>query len=386
MKKQILKNRMIWLAWILISVVLHLFGNSYAALAVLVSSVFIPPVFAVLVFFSTKKINVDLKIGEGKQFDQTMRGSLTVSKNKSLLPIRTVCFLRCKNLMTGELSEEHVIVLVQKNKTAQFSFSSVHCGSLRITVHEAFACDFFGLIACPVSKSAPCEIVIPPKIFPMDIYISEETAAPYECETYSEEKPGADSSETYAVREYIPGDPMKSIHWKLSKKTDKLMVREYGFPISNQILLVFKTDFPQRLKVTPSQLHAMAEVFVSVSHALISGGSPHTVEWTNTKTKKTIRHKIMSKDDLTAVLPSFLSNPICPFFEPLKDRLDTKSYDFAHIAVISSYMPQEFSVLTNKKQVTLLLSVNGFSQSLPDIRTISFLESGYRSKLASFKI
>lgn len=39
-------------------------------------------------------------------------------------------------------------------------------------------------------------------------------------------KRGAEYNPDYEVREYIPGDELKSIHWKLSAKQDRLMVRE----------------------------------------------------------------------------------------------------------------------------------------------------------------
>lgn len=39
-------------------------------------------------------------------------------------------------------------------------------------------------------------------------------------------KRGAEYNPDYEIREYIPGDELKSIHWKLTAKQDRLMVRE----------------------------------------------------------------------------------------------------------------------------------------------------------------
>ena len=38
-------------------------------------------------------------------------------------------------------------------------------------------------------------------------------------------KKGYDFSEVTGIREYIPGDKLQNIHWKLSAKKDILMVR-----------------------------------------------------------------------------------------------------------------------------------------------------------------
>jgi uncharacterized protein (DUF58 family) len=36
-----------------------------------------------------------------------------------------------------------------------------------------------------------------------------------------------DPTRIYGIREYVPGDPIKSIHWKVSAKTNKLQVKTY---------------------------------------------------------------------------------------------------------------------------------------------------------------
>ena len=43
---------------------------------------------------------------------------------------------------------------------------------------------------------------------------------------------GNDPSEIFDIREYVPGDDIRSIHWKLSSKTDTLILKE----ASNRIL------------------------------------------------------------------------------------------------------------------------------------------------------
>ncbi|MCQ2538114.1 MAG: DUF58 domain-containing protein [Lachnospiraceae bacterium] len=51
-----------------------------------------------------------------------------------------------------------------------------------------------------------------------------------------------DPSEAYGIREYVPGDSIKSIHWKLSEKTGKTMVREYGMPVPQpEVRLIAQT-------------------------------------------------------------------------------------------------------------------------------------------------
>lgn len=53
---------------------------------------------------------------------------------------------------------------------------------------------------------------------------------------------GSDFSDVSQVREYIPGDAMKNIHWKLSAKKDILMVKERLHMSSEKLLLVLALE------------------------------------------------------------------------------------------------------------------------------------------------
>lgn len=54
-------------------------------------------------------------------------------------------------------------------------------------------------------------------------------------------KPGGGFAENHDHRPYRPGDPVKGIHWKLSQKTDELIVREPLEPVERRICLAART-------------------------------------------------------------------------------------------------------------------------------------------------
>ena len=49
---------------------------------------------------------------------------------------------------------------------------------------------------------------------------------------------GNDPSEMFDIREYVPGDDIRSIHWKLSGKTDQLILRESSEPSHYNMVLL----------------------------------------------------------------------------------------------------------------------------------------------------
>lgn len=73
---------------------------------------------------------------------------------------------------------------------------------------------------------------------------------------YYEDEEGNDPSEVLEIREYRAGDRLQKIHWKLSQRTDKLMVKEYSEPIGFAVVFLLDTRrFPE----------AFLETFMSIS-------------------------------------------------------------------------------------------------------------------------
>ena len=66
-------------------------------------------------------------------------------------------------------------------------------------------------------------------------------------------KKGYDATEVFELREYQPGDSIRTIHWKLSEKFDTVLVREPSDTSSYDILVMF--DKPRGgLSVSPQLL------------------------------------------------------------------------------------------------------------------------------------
>ena len=79
--------------------------------------------------------------------------------------------------------------------------------------------------------------VLPPAVAPerpVDLEAALKTV------THLKPKYGGGFSEEHDLRDYRPGDMSNSIHWKLSSKTDKLIVREALEQENKEIFLVLQ--------------------------------------------------------------------------------------------------------------------------------------------------
>lgn len=103
----------------------------------------------------------------------------------------------------------------EKRKT----LSTEHCGGIRFRVTKARVCDYLGLFAFPARVEPPGVLVIRPR--PVNLQMPEWNTAPR-----WHPVPGGGFSEDYELRPYRPGDSFAGIHWKLSAKTEALLLKE----------------------------------------------------------------------------------------------------------------------------------------------------------------
>lgn len=98
-----------------------------------------------------------------------------------------------------------------------------------------------------------------------------------ESEIYDDLRGGTDNSEVFRIREYTPGDRLQNIHWKLSAKSDELMVREHSLPKGCPVVLLLGTKGNGKLK--PAQRDRFLQIASAISFALVDAKCPHIVSW-----------------------------------------------------------------------------------------------------------
>lgn len=117
--------------------------------------------------------------------------------------------------------------------TAQQPLPTDHCGKLVFRTKKGRVYDFLGLFYWPLRKSAAVGVVVMPKpvALPNPPDLQRYMAGAWQV------KPGGGFAENHELRLYRPGDDLRQIHWKLSAKAGKLVVREAMEPRRGRMLL-----------------------------------------------------------------------------------------------------------------------------------------------------
>ena len=62
-------------------------------------------------------------------------------------------------------------------------------------------------------------MIVYPRKVNLQVELSQMTIGAPKSEGMMQNRKGNDLSEIFDIREYVPGDDIRSIHWKLSSKT-----------------------------------------------------------------------------------------------------------------------------------------------------------------------
>ena len=136
------------------------------------------------------------------------------------------------------------------------------CGGGRLTVGAVQLSDYFGMFRFRMQDPKPADLLILPEIPELkantELFRSVATAAAAaDEETETTPSFSASAMPGYEHREYIPGDSLKRINWKLSSKRRHLMVRQ-DEPIALARLAVVM-DFRRSRGAEPTAAHLEAE-------------------------------------------------------------------------------------------------------------------------------
>ena len=224
-------------------------------------------------------------------------------------------------------SQQHIVSFIPVNfsiphreaSLVELEVSSHLCGRFYLETRLAKFYSPFHLVCFPYRKVLQCEALFYPEPFPLDIQVTEATryfAA--ESEEFEDLVPGMALHPINEIREFLPGDRVRQIHWKLSARTDSLLVRDMGKPDGFPVLVFLQLQILHG-QAAASSLSQFWEFAVSLSFALLESKCRHFVIWFDQKEGCLMRYPIRTEEDLTACIYTLLHEE---FYDSSKELYD----------------------------------------------------------------
>lgn len=179
--------------------------------------------------------------------ERTVRGETVTLRlelhNESILPFAhlTVRYSTPQSMYTGKESSLSASLLPKRKEIFEAQIDCDYRGEYPIGFTSIEATDLFGLITISIPFSVfhnkPIDLLIYPRIrqiAPGFLVNREQEGA--------QESPYSRSEELTSIaeiRDYREGDPLKRMHWKLSARHQKYLVKEFeGTLVSDSVVLV----------------------------------------------------------------------------------------------------------------------------------------------------
>lgn len=309
-------------------------------------------------------------------------------RNPDIMPVSGVeARVRCTNLRTGE----NEFIVLNKSVAPRgvsentFTVKPSHAGRYEIAVDSLKILDPLQLWGRKKEINDDIYITVMPDIVDMALTVTSSAASMPESDRYRDGKRGNDPGEVLEIREYTPGDSIKNIHWKLSEKTDKLLVKVLGIPVTDQFMVIL--DNAADVGLNPDALDSIASVYASVLSSLSDSMMPFTAGWTDPATGLPVFRKVMNDHDLAAASDEYLAIPAVTqsAFEKIeREIIDSR---FAHLIIVGSRIPDGLNSITNGCQVTILMYGTDMSGKTDEGATfIGFDEQTYKTELAGIEV
>lgn len=368
-------RRLLWLTAEASFSLLWIRFGSAAALALGLALVLIPLVSLPLNMYLRKKIRLTLTAPENLRKHQEGELNL-VLENPTFLPVELSCVLRAQNLLNGSICRERISLT---GRCLSVRLKSEYCGRLQMTLEKVRLWDCLGLIGLAVNCPDKCHTTVHPDGFEIQLTLADDHGGIAESEQYSPYRSGHDLTETFQLREYVPGDSPRQIHWKLSGKLDRLIVREPGLPIVQDVLVFWERTGGE---TSQAAVDAQAEAMVSIGRALLDQEVQFRLGWNDAAENRCVLWDIRDLEDLIAVLPRLMSasgGAECDYGASLLTQTCPDAL-CSHMVYVAHVPDPEVLLWESFGHVTVLAAIDGWQGA------IVFDETNYPAQLGVLAI
>jgi hypothetical protein len=310
------------------------------------------PLNILFAFIASKGLRVNLETGEttlAKNVPFTYEISIS---NESLFPItfgEAYLYIPDKESVRSSIKLVNFSMPPASSTKITNTISFPYRGTFPIGIEAIYVYDFFRTVKFRIDVSEKKEVFVFPKRLRSDSsksIVSSDSSGAVSRSPFSPEKTEVDD-----VREYRAGDTLKSIHWKLSSKSENFIVREYSQgTVKSNLIFVDMSARPYDNISKPYEeddtknpfelakekflydmndycIDGVVEAAVSIITKCLSDGESCIVVWSDVRSKAGyFAFQITSEKDFEKIFKLFSGAPIASSDKNLRDIREKLEY------------------------------------------------------------
>lgn len=216
--------------------------------------------------------------------------------------------LKCRDDYSGKVERlQGTAMLDGMDETMlRFVVQAKHYGLLSVWAEQIRVSDPLGInFAASRFPKQVWEVAVLPELVDVQDQptVSDAVKRPID-EGESANGRGEDHSSSYELRAYQEGESLRNVHWKMTAKTDELMVKEFGRETEPMSLVFLDLDCGGK-NCSRKDWDAFLEVVASFSTAQLRAGNPFEVFWLDAQAQR-CHMQVREECDIIAALTSLL--------------------------------------------------------------------------------
>ena len=230
-------------------------------------------VLVCLLWIDAKRFVLKFQMAAGGRIGSSVRMQLEPIAQKWFLAAGMAAVdLEIIHVMTGETETERILLpLRERQKCYETELTAVVCGEMIFRCKGIEIRDVLGLFRMKCAAFPEKRIMIYPEKVTMSLTLSHDIAGSGSLEGKMQNRSGNDQSEMFDIRDYVPGDDIRSIHWKLSSKTDNLILRQPSKPFRYDFALMPDFGLEQAGgTVSKEELNRAAALVIALGDELLA--------------------------------------------------------------------------------------------------------------------
>ena len=334
-----------FLMWILAAACLYFFENNVGTRIVLISSLVVPLVSLACLYRNHARIHAFLSVPERADCGVSTYCECIVH---GLSGSPASGFVHACNRLTGEVFD--LEVPIDRHGQGRFALLSPACGCVMLELRHLDVQDMFGLKKRVLRMDATESVCVFPEPRTLQPVRDSGQGEPEEDMKVRRMGEPVDCD----VRPYIPGDPVRRIHWKLTEKADEVLIRESGGELREEPVLLLET----MLQSAPETdaLNRTVQGLFAVSLGMVEQGIEHRVCWHDPDIGLRER-RIAGREDSLDMQHELLQTAAMGPEDGIAALLDMETPDvrFCELLIFTPHPETNTGSLTDRGKVTLVL-------------------------------
>lgn len=288
-------SRMVWYLGIAaVSLYTAVIYNSKGVLLLCGIAILLHLFFSCMLLRTRGKIEYDLSFPEVVQNGSDIEKIGMEVKNTGKMPVLIKSKLLFNNPRDGKKHKEKISgkIGAGEKRLVSGKWKEAELGMWQISCESIWIYETFGWFCMRKRRKRTGAVMVFPECFETGIKVGIRTRMFFsDGEQYHPQWNGDDPAEILKLREYREGDRMNRIHWKLSARTDMLIVKEMSMPLGCNVVLFLNTD-------RKKDGRAYWEIVHTISAGMLEQECFHYLAWREKKEEKMVRKAIRKEEDL----------------------------------------------------------------------------------------